>query len=597
MFFTKFKPMSDEEITKKISAQPRPILGGCELLAGKEMKLHLDGAYAPKQLEYKFLDSDNLVALQNGISYEAEYSAVCLDERIVLLSHIIPGTNRGWHHIIDLKNKNAAVFETWFGIEVPVGIDITGTKAPTHTRKIPREIQRHYYFGWVETDENKLRPEKLHTTTNRLEGRGLRWEYDNGRDILTFFPSVVCSTLVELSDPLGGITMTNPSDYIKIDDEYYIYARWEVEFSGMMWIELLNIAELTSSGLAFGFDDADNLVYGFHRARLTITGDAAHLESITNNGDKAPPMAAYSPMVDITEKGFRYTYRPTDIDVPMPKEEALRHAAESRKIFDGQSIMSGANNLEVSDYLTGKQFTVRLDGEKHTAAPWAGEKQPVYEYDIISIDRLKWRINGGEWQDEVYTAFQPAKDLILFSHMCTGDPDYANLTHAVDFSKGLATTIRAQVGNWHSGWEIGAYAKFGVLEYGDIVPPFARRHHFTTDLVGKCYAWSYSDTMNSIHIYSSPQSYSWTIFQPDNSGGATWSSPCFFIKLREDAYLFQWVEENCNGYQTIVIFNPRTMHDGGFSFVVNHTGLILSLTGAFARKLGEFDIMKYFVNN
>jgi hypothetical protein len=258
------------------------------------------------------------------------------------------------------------------------------------------------------------------------------------------------------------------------------------------------------------------------------------------------------------------------------------------------NIMASGNNLPVVDYLVGKQFKVILDDEKHAAAPWAGTHETVYEYDVVSRDILKWRLPGGTWQEEKYVAFEPAKDLILFSHMLTGDPDFANLTQAVDFSNGLTTTVRAQIGNWHSEWEIGACAKFGVLEYGDIVPPFARRHHFTTDLVGKSYAWAYSDTMSSIHVYSSPESYSWTIFQDDNSGGATWSSPCFYIKLREDAYLFQWVEENCNGSQGLVLFNPYILHDGGFFFGVSHMGLRLNITGAYARSLGSFNIMKYF---
>jgi hypothetical protein len=301
-------------------------------------------------------------------------------------------------------------------------------------------------------------------------------------------------------------------------------------------------------------------------------------------------------MAMLKGKGARYAYRPRDIDLPMTKEEALRRAAESQSIFetDNMNIMASGNNLPVVDYLVGKQFKVILDDEKHAAAPWAGTHETVYEYDVVSRDILKWRLPGGTWQEEKYVAFEPAKDLILFSHMLTGDPDFANLTQAVDFSNGLTTTVRAQIGNWHSEWEIGACAKFGVLEYGDIVPPFARRHHFTTDLVGKSYAWAYSDTMSSIHVYSSPESYSWTIFQDDNSGGATWSSPCFYIKLREDAYLFQWVEENCNGSQGLVLFNPYILHDGGFFFGVSHMGLRLNITGAYARSLGSFNIMKYF---
>ena len=316
--------------------------------------------------------------------------------------------------------------------------------------------------------------------TNRIEGRGLHWQYDNGYELLTFFPSVVCSTLVELSNPRSGITMTNPSDYIKIDDEYYVYARWEVEFSGKMWIEVLNFFELKAAGVEFGFGEDDELTYALHTAELEITGDAAHLEQITSFGDKEPPMAM------LKGKGARYAYRPRDIDLPMTKEEALRHASESQSIFetDSMNIMASGNNLPVVDYLVGKRFKVILDDEKHAAAPWAGTHETVYEYDVVSRDILKWRLPGGTAGGK-YVAFEPAKDLILFSHMLTGDPDFANLTQAVDFSNGLTTTVRAQIGNWHSEWEIGACAKFGVLEYGDIVPPFARRHHFTTDLVGR----------------------------------------------------------------------------------------------------------------
>jgi hypothetical protein len=580
--------MTEEEVLKKVTAKPKADNSACNCMSGWSFKVMLEGEFAPAQLEYKIIDAEKLTVIENGTSYTAPYSAIAL-ERVVILTHLIPGTSRGWHLVIDTKTYALTAFETWFGIEVPVGGDMFGMRQPTGYRKIPREIQRHYHFGWADTGANE-KPAKLMTTTNRMEGRGLHWQFDNGYELLTFFPSVVCSTLVELSDPQGGITMTNPSDYIKIDDEFYIYTRWEVEFSGKMWIELFNFFEMKAVGVSFGFGEKDELVYEIHKADLEITGDAAHLEKITSFGDKEPPMAM------LKGKGARYAYRPMDMDIPMTREEALQHAAESQRIFEfgGPNIMASGNNLAFTDFLVGKQFKVKLDGEMHAAAPWGGSHGPVYEYDVISKDRLKWRVPGGKWQEEKYVAFEPAKDIYFFSHMMTGDPNYANLTQAVDFSTGLATTIHAQIGNWHSEWEIGAYAKFGVLEYGDIVPPFARRHHFTTDLVGKSYAWAYSDTMSSIHVYSSPESYSWTIFQGDNSGGATWSSPCFFIKLRDDAYIFQWVEENCNGSQGLVCFNPNIQHDGGFFFGVSHNGLSLNITGAFSRDLGKFNIMKYF---
>jgi hypothetical protein len=246
---------------------------------------------------------------ENGTVYEAPYSAAAMGP-VVVLTHLIPGASRGWHLIIDTRTFALTAFETWFGIEVPVGGDIFGMRPPTGTRKIPREIQRHYHFGWADCGNNE-KPVKLHTTTNRLEGRGLHWKFSCGYEMLTFFPSVVCSTLVELSDPQGGITMTNPSDYIRIDDEYYIYARWEVEFSGKMWIELLNFFDMKAVGVEFGFGEDDELAYELHSADLEITGDAAHLEKITSFGDKEPPMAM------LKGKGARYAYRPRDIDIPM----------------------------------------------------------------------------------------------------------------------------------------------------------------------------------------------------------------------------------------------------------------------------------------
>ena len=100
--------------------------------------------------------------------------------------------------------------------------------------------------------------------------------------------------------------------------------------------------------------------------------------------------------------------------------------------------------------------------------------------------------------------------------------------------------------------------------------------------------------MNSIHVYSSPESYSWTIFDGNNGGGPTWSSPCFYIKLRPDVYLFQWVEEKCNGSQGLMVFNPRLMHDAGYFFHADENGLSLTTLGAYARTCGDFDIMKYF---
>ena len=246
--------------------------------------------------------------------------------------------------------------------------------------------------------------------------------------------------------------------------------------------------------------------------------------------------------------------------------------------------MKGTNDMDESEYMIGKSFAIKFD-----------DGTTGLEYEIVALNTLKWRnVGETEWHEEMYKAFEPAENIILFSHMQTGTPDHHNITNAIDFSNGLVTCVDAKIGNYRSAWEVGNCVHFGVLEMEGVTPPTVRRHEFTTDLVGKSYAWVYSDTMSSIHVYSSPESYSWTIFLDGNAGGMMWSSPCFYIKLREDAYMFAWVEEKCNGSQGLMVFNPRLMHDAGYFFHADHEGLSLTTFGAYSRTCGEFDIKKYF---
>ncbi|MCL2401029.1 MAG: hypothetical protein FWC90_00150 [Oscillospiraceae bacterium] len=597
MFFKNFNPMTTETVTAKATASPKAGTGltPSETLKNKQFKMKFTGEHAPQQLDYAFGSDFTLTVHENGTTHkDVPYNALNVRENVVLFTHLIPGTSRGWHCVVDLNTSLITAFETWFGITVPVGGDLMGTREPTHNRDIPREVQRQYHFGYI--DNGSGEPAKLHTTTNRLEGYGLYWEYVCGGKMLTFFPSVTCSTNVLLDEPQDTITFTYPSDYLKLSDELFIYAKWGIEFGGEMWLYVIDLFDLKAAGMKLGFDQNDKFNYHMHSAKLTITGQAAHLEKITVIGDKEPPMPALAG----GGKGARYAYRPKDIDIPMTRAEVDEAVKASTRIFDtsGPNIMASGYTLD-KKYLAGKQFALSYD-QVRTPYAWSAKNTPEklikeYEYDFTGNEMLKWCELGGQWHEEKYVCFEPAKDIFLYSHMLTGDPDYASVTHAVDFSTGLSTCIYGRIGSWTSEWEVGATVLFGTASGEGIAPaPFSRRHDFSNDLVGYSYAWAYSDVMSSIHTYSSPVSYSWTIFQDDNSGGPTWSSPGFYIKLRPDAYILQWTEENCNGMQGVICFNPRIMHDGGFFYGVGHNGLSLNVTGAYARKMGYFDIMKYF---
>ncbi len=589
MFFTDYDPLTAQYVEEAAAKRVRPDGEHSACLAGLSFTARLDGEYAPAQLAYEFLDGETLRVTENGTAYTAPYAAIELG-RLVVCTHLIPGSSRGFHFILDTESYALTVFETWFGITVPVGFDMTGKNPPKAYRDIPREVQRQYSFGWA--DDGKHAEPRKHTTTNRMEGRGLHWAFDTGYEMLSFSPSVICSTVVELGQEKGGITMSDPTDYLRIDDRYYVFARWEVEFGGKMWLEVLDYFDMKAAGVELGFEKDDTLTHRTHRANLTVTGDAAHLEKITDLGDDGKPFARMRP-----GKGARYTYRPMDIDVPMPREEAYYHARRAQRILadPSENYMQSFYCLPRSKALVGKSFRVVPDRAKYAAAPWNGKDrdETAWSYEILSENRLRWRLGDGEWKEEKYACFEVDPELFFLGHMVTDAEDFATVAQAIDFRTGLTTTVRTGIGNWRSEWEAGANVAFGTLDAEGVTPPFARRHHFTDELVGCTFAWDYSPTMYSIHTYSAPESLSWTIFMDNNGGGATWSSPGFYIKLRDGVYILNWIEERCNGSQGLVVINRKIQHDSGFFYGVTHDGLRLETTGAYMRDLGHFDIKKY----
>ena len=563
MFFYEYNNISKDYIADKLGAKPKAVSASAltEKLAGKNIKVILDNGTT---LAYDFKTCCEVVLTENGgEAITCAYSALDLRE-LNLVTLMIPGALRGFNLIFNEKTGLATVFEVWFGI---------------YERSL-REVRREIYQGYV---ENYGDPGKRYKTTNRLEGKGFFWTDDRGVELLTFYPSVMYSSFVEISNPRGGITICAPSDFIKVSDNLYIYSRVECEYSGTMVLEVIDLYGIKQIGVRLGFDENDELDYVMYRGKGVITGQGATYEEMTDYGENLNVNVGGNPDA-VKEKGDRPVYRPQLLHPDLTKEEVEAYIAKNTSIYSGTSIMKGTNDMDESEYMIGKSFAIKFD-----------DGTTGLEYEIVALNTLKWRnVGETEWHEEMYKAFEPAENIILFSHMQTGTPDHHNITNAIDFSNGLVTCVDAKIGNYRSAWEVGNCVHFGVLEMEGVTPPTVRRHEFTTDLVGKSYAWVYSDTMSSIHVYSSPESYSWTIFLDGNAGGMMWSSPCFYIKLREDAYMFAWVEEKCNGSQGLMVFNPRLMHDAGYFFHADHEGLSLTTFGAYSRTCGEFDIKKYF---
>jgi len=553
-----YTKLTEAQITSKLgpTTAPKSASPLATVLAGKSLRIVTDNG---PELSYRFSGNNRLALTENGgRAVEADYGALTLDH-VVLFTHWVPGTQRGYHVVVDQASRLATVFEVWFS-------GFTDN----------REVQREIYFGYV-AEAGKEAPTARHALTNRAEGKGFHWKQDTGIETLELYPSTFYSNFVELSRQGGELGFCAPTDYVKIDDELYIYSRVECEFSGVQTLYVFDANRAEQVGVRLGFDAADELEYYVFSGRGTWVGQLAQFEKF---GDTAatpmPPPANGQALA----KGARRVYRPMRNNWQMTKEEVA--ALTEKSVFGPPSPMAG-NKGPVSDYLVGKGLTLRFDSG--VAA----------EYRFDTIDTLHWRRPGeSAWREERYEAWESAPGVVMFGHLLTGAPQNDCYKLVADFDHGLVTCIHGTIGSKYIANEAQAETWFGVIEMDGMTPPKYRRHQFTDELVGRAVTWNYSPGLTSMHLYTTPHSLSWIIFGESGAGGMEWSGPASYVKIRDELYLAYWLEEACNGTLGTILVNLRTMHDCGIGYHCGRDGLRLSAMGAHARHAGRFDIAKYY---
>lgn len=536
---------------------PTSVSDFSDALSGQQVRILTDDG---PELRYRFSSDRRLSVSENGdAAIDAGYGALSIDD-VIFFSHMIPGTQRGYHVVIDQDTHLATVFEVWFS-----GYEDN------------REVQRQAYFGYVD-EPNMAAPEARHRWTNRVEGKGYFWEQDTGARTLEFYPSTISSNFVELSRFGGELGFCSPSDYIQVNDKIYIYQRTECEFSGTQTIYAFDVNRVEQIGARLGFDENDDLEYYVFRGHGEWLGQLAHFERFGDIGEDLENGTG--------EKGSRRVYRPMDTFQTFTREEFDRIAAETppRVFPPGRGGMSG-NKQDVSDYLVGKEMTVRYD------------RGPVIEYRFDQIQSLRWRKAGERaWTEARYEAWESAPDLILFAHLLEGEPDHDCHVVAADFEHGLASCLHGTMGSEYIGNEAQVENLFGVIETEGMTPPKYRRHQFTDELVGKALTWNYDRQtgLTSMHLYTTPHSLSWIIFGQDGAGGMEWSGPAAYVKIRDGIYLGYWLEEACNGTLGTILINMNTMHDCGAGYHGGADGVSLTAVGAHSRHAGQFNVQKYF---
>ena len=554
----KYTKLTPDQIAGKLAAASAPVSASplSDVLAGTTVRIVLDGAPA---LTYRFADRTRLSLSEgDGAAVQAGYGALTLG-RVVLFSHLIPRTQRGYTVVVDQESNLATVVETWFS-----GYEDN------------REVQRQISYGYVER-AGTTAPAARHGITNRIEGKGFYWKQDTGVETLEHYPTVLYSNFVELSRFGGELSFCAPSDYIKINDDKYIYSRVEAEFSGTMTAYVLdpNVAEQV--GVRLGFNHADALEYYLFRGRGEWVGQIAQFEPFGDVGTKVPMGNR-----NLTAKGARAVYRPLKTNPIMTKAQVDAAVAQNRTIFAPDNAMAG-NKGPISTFLAGKELTLRYDGGM------------AVQYQFASADTLRWRREGdGTWRDEKYESWESAPGVIMFGHLLTGAPQHDAFSVVVDFDHALVTCLHGTMGTPYMGNEAAVKTLFGVVEMPGLTPPRYRRHQFTDELVGRAVSWNYRPGLTSMHLYATPHSLSWIIFLENGAGGLEWSGPASYVKIRDELYLAYWLEEACNGTLGTILVNLRTMRNCGVDYAAGPKGLRLNAVGAHARHAGRFNTAKYF---
>ena len=191
----------------------------------------------------------------------------------------------------------------------------------------------------------------------------------------------------------------------------------------------------------------------------------------------------------------------------------------------------------------------------------------IVTYHFESLHTLIWEENGEE-HSEYYQGHEPEQGIYFVQHVCKGSVPPQAHTLVIDAEKGLVTLCEAKFGNGIEAREVAHRFFFGCIA-GSPDPGY--RHHFTSRLVGKAIYWTYHEGMPPIkHIYSSEYYYTYVMQMKDRCWMA--SNPADFVQIRDNLFIFSFLEERQAGTQGFFLINLDTLRDVGSFLGINSEG-------------------------
>ena len=238
-------------------------------------------------------------------------------------------------------------------------------------------------------------------------------------------------------------------------------------------------------------------------------------------------------------------YRKWNLDVSKEEVKAIVAQCSSPDKYSKTSL-AGPYTPPDSAALNGKTLTFRGEGR-------------VFGFEIISENELRFTENSATPKACFCKIKTLDNEVFFINHLVPGVECSRQITVIADLKTGFATVCDAHLGTENSNIDVDREFIFGKL---DGAYEGGEMHHFTIELVGKAVEWDYGTGIIDIkHIYHSNLFYSYCANTRQGAWMAT--NPADYIKIKNNLFVFSFVEERQVGLQAVFLIDLDRMHDVG----------------------------------
>ena len=257
-------------------------------------------------------------------------------------------------------------------------------------------------------------------------------------------------------------------------------------------------------------------------------------------------------------------YRKWDLDVSRETVEAIVAQNTTPDKYN-RSSLGGEFTPPDSEDLNGKTLVFRGEGK-------------VFTFEIVSTNLLRFSEEGGCEAKECFTNVKTLNhEVYLINQIVPGYAMSRQVSLIADMKTGCATVVDAHFGTPYSNIDVGREFIFGKLD-GEFEG--GEMHHFTDELVGKAMAWNYGTGKMTIkHMYTSNLYYTYSAATPQ-MGAWMATNPADYVKIRDNIYIFSFVEERQHGLQALFVIDFNLNHDMGCFYGVGKDHVTSSCIGA-----------------